>query len=183
MQLRRRNLNLPGMSVFEWIEAVMEVSNQHELEVFLISLSAIWYERNKLVWEGGDCNPSHMVVWALQFLEDYQRLHVRPKKKGRRLTTKWSCPPSGRLKINVDGAYKKEEGTGGLGVIVRDEQGRCVAALSRHVYHAQSALHVEAETLQAGLLIAICNQWTKIEVESDSAIIIQSLAKEEEDFV
>ncbi|KAL6223089.1 hypothetical protein ACLB2K_006479 [Fragaria x ananassa] len=159
----------------------MALLNQHEFEVFLVSLWAIWSERNKLVWEGGDCNPAHMAVWALQLLEEYQKIHVRQKKRGTRPRTKWSCPPSGRLKINVDGAFRKEERTGRVGVIARDGQGRCVAALSRHIPYAQSALHVEAEAVRAGLLIAFYHQWENIEVESDSAIMLQALTREEED--
>lgn len=55
------------------------------------------------------------------------------------------------------GEFSEEHDQGGIGVIVRGEEGegRCVAAFARPVPHAISAIHVEAEAFRAGLLIAI----------------------------
>lgn len=38
-------------------------------------------------------------------------------------------PPSGRLKINVDGSFLDKTARGGVGVVIRDADGECVAAL------------------------------------------------------
>ncbi|KAL6197001.1 hypothetical protein ACLB2K_032614 [Fragaria x ananassa] len=56
-----------------------------------------------------------------------------------------------------------------------------VLLLYLHIPYAQSAFYVEAEAVRAGLLIAIYHQWENIEVESDSAIMLQALTTEEED--
>ena len=53
----------------------------------------------------------------------------------------------------MDGGYCSTSGKGGVGVIARDSEGSCVAALSILIPFAQSALHSEAEALKAGLLI------------------------------
>lgn len=75
-----------------------------------------WTKRNNIVWNNGVFNPSHMVTGALRHLEEYQRCHPCPVKNSRRPLTRWECPPSGRLKINADGAYRADVNQGGLGV-------------------------------------------------------------------
>lgn len=62
-------------------------------------------------------------------------------------------PPRGRLKINFDGAYSSELKKGGIGVIVRDDTGKCLTALTRFFPYAASALHMEVEACRAGLLM------------------------------
>ncbi|XP_024164033.1 uncharacterized protein LOC112171021 [Rosa chinensis] len=153
---------------------------QH-LVIFIMLLLAIWCERNNLVWIEDDCNLFHMSTWALQLLEDYQKVHPKLVHKVNRPKTKWFCPPSGRLKLNIDGAYLADSGKGRIGVVVRDETGVCVAAFARHVPYALSALHMEVEAIRASLLIAIDQGWTAIEVESDCVIALNALTDEKND--
>ncbi|KAB2612729.1 hypothetical protein D8674_035045 [Pyrus ussuriensis x Pyrus communis] len=42
-----------------------------------------------------------------------------------------SCPPSSRIKVNVDGAWDKENNVGGVGVVFRDSEGKLLGAISR----------------------------------------------------
>lgn len=42
-------------------------------------------------------------------------------------------------------AFNMALGQGGIGVVVRNNAGQCVAALARHFPYASSALHMEAE--------------------------------------
>lgn len=45
------------------------------------------------------------------------------------------------LKINVDGAFKSEDGSSGIGVVVSDEFGECVAAMTHYFSHVNSAIY------------------------------------------
>ena len=67
-------------------------------------------------------------------------------------------------------------------MIVRNEEGRCIAAFARPVLHALSALHVEAEALRAGLLMAIHQGWSNVDLESDCVVLISALASNSLDF-
>ena len=71
---------------------------------------------------------------------------------------------------------------GGIGVVVRDNQGNCVAALARHLPLASSALHVELEACRAGLLFAIQQGWNQIELESDCMQLVTALSNSCEDW-
>ncbi|PRQ31856.1 putative ribonuclease H-like domain-containing protein [Rosa chinensis] len=121
-----------------------------------------------------------MIQWCSRQLEEYQRVNCRAGKQGKRPLTKWQNPPSGRLKININGAFRVNDGCGGIGVVVRDHEGKGIAAMARPFLHAHSALSMEAEACRAGLLLGIHQGWADIDIESDSTTLIAALKSEEE---
>ena len=44
-------------------------------------------------------------------------------------SSRWSPPPPGVFKVNVDGASSEQEGSSSVGVVIRDVNGQVVAAL------------------------------------------------------
>lgn len=113
-------------------------SEQNDL--FLMCLCIVWNERNNILWKQGSFNPSFMASWVVKHLEEFQRHLPKAVSSSKRSQSRWRFPPSGRLKLNVDGAYDAENQNGGIGVICRDDEGRCVAAFARPIQHAFSAL-------------------------------------------
>lgn len=107
-----------------------------------------------------------LFIFSSVGLEEYHSFHPSRTRNKRRPVRQWECPPSGRRKINIDGAYCSASGQRGVGVVVIDEDGRCIAAFARHLCHASSAPIMEVETCRAGLLIAIHQGWVEIEIES-----------------
>jgi hypothetical protein len=72
---------------------------------------------------------------------------------------------------------------GGIGVVVRNENGECIVALARHFPFSGSAFHMEAEACRAGLLIAIYFGWVDVEIESDCVVLISGLFSDKEDYL
>ncbi|XP_068312517.1 uncharacterized protein [Pyrus communis] len=62
-------------------------------------------------------------------------------------------PPSGRLKINFNGAWCRDSQVGGLGVVVRDDKGFFVAAACMNFQDILSPLQAEAMAERA------CSSW------------------------
>lgn len=71
---------------------------------------------------------------------------------------------------------------GGLGVMVRNEYGKCVAAFARHIPHASSAVQMEAEACRSGILIAVHQGWQDVDFECDCSMMITALASTSLDF-
>ena len=109
------------MSIVDWFWDMMGVLHGTRAELFLMSLWEIWTMRNNLVWRSDFFNPKAMVDRMVISLEDYKKYHVKGSKKKRKRKVKWVSPPSGRLKLNVDGSFSKENWVGGVGAIIRDE--------------------------------------------------------------
>ena len=168
-------------SVFCWVENMVELLHGGQLGVFFMSLWLIWLERNKVVWNDGSFNLMAMIDNLNGFMEEYRGCHVPSCAKVCRPFVKWCCPPSGRLKINVDGGFRKDVGIGGVGVVVRDENGTCKAALARTVQFAHSTYHVEAEALRVGLVLAVEQGWDEIVVESDCVMLVHVLTRDGDD--
>ncbi|MQL90470.1 hypothetical protein Taro_023060 [Colocasia esculenta] len=82
---------------------------------------------------------------------------------------KWLHPPPGRLKLNVDGAFKPAEGGAGGGGILRDHKGRCVLAFAGKYQNVTSALAAEALALSDGLTNCCNKGFMDVMVESTDA--------------
>lgn len=101
----------------------------------------------------------------------------RPKCKKQSVLAKWEKPPSGWMKLNVDGSYQ-ENNTGGIGAILRNSTGDVIFAVYGFVEQCQSALEAEILACKEGIRLAL--QWTllPIIIESDCAEAIQLILSE-----
>jgi hypothetical protein len=78
----------------------------------------------------------------------------------------WSKPPTGWVKLSVDGSFQCETGAAGCGMIFRDDEGRII--FSACCYMPRCAEAVEAELI-------MCREGLEIALErSDRPIIIES---------
>ncbi|KAK9929716.1 hypothetical protein M0R45_026803 [Rubus argutus] len=118
---------------------------------------------------------------APKLLEEYQRFHSPTEKNKQRPVSKWEAPPRGRLKINVDGAFRADLNAGGIGVIIRNDHGHCLAVLHRSINHASSAFQVEVEACRAGLLFALQKGLNDFILETDCAALTNALNSLEDD--
>ncbi|XP_024196188.1 uncharacterized protein LOC112199393 [Rosa chinensis] len=145
----------PATNFSEWVWTMMDELDSEKRCLFFMSLWTLWSERNKVVWQEAVFDPIFATKWMVKYLVDFQRCHCKPSVKKKRLPTKWECPPRGRLKINVDGAFRVVDGNGGIGVVARNDEGVGVAAIARPIVHAHSAFNMEVDASRAGLLLGI----------------------------
>ncbi|XP_062014260.1 uncharacterized protein LOC133730740 [Rosa rugosa] len=173
--------NVPGRRVEEWVLNVIDILHGGQRDLFFMVLWVIWTERNNAIWNGTSFNACNAAKWTVTLLDDYQKQHPAGFSKHARPKAKWQLPPTGRLKINVDGSYRPECGDGGIGVVVRDEVGNCIAAMARYYPHVLSAIHMEAEACRAGILLAIHQYWNAFDLESDCSLVVAALQLNVED--
>ena len=64
---------------------------------------------------------------------------------------RWSPSPIARYKVNVDGAVFSAQKFAGVEVMIRDSDGKVIAALSRKFNAPLGALEVEAKAFEVGL--------------------------------
>ncbi|MQL68861.1 hypothetical protein Taro_001149 [Colocasia esculenta] len=82
-------------------------------------------------------------------------------------------PPSGRLKLNVDGAFMMTSGRAGGGGILRDHEGNMCWAFAWTYHVLNSSLAAEAMALKDGLSICCSKGVTEVRVETDSLNLFQ----------
>ena len=89
----------------------------------------------------------------------------------------WKAPGEGWYKINCDGGFKKESDEAGIGVVVRNAEGKLVDGYSGTV-KADNVLVVEAKAVKRGVKLAIEKNYHKVIVEMDSKTVHDEIVKE-----
>lgn len=115
---------------------------------------SIWISRNEVRHGGTKKTGEAIVKWSSQYLAEYRSANCPLELPPRTQVVRWSPPPMARYKINVDGAVFKTQKSAGVVVLIWDEQGQVVAALSQKIDAPLGALEVEAKAVEAGLHFA-----------------------------
>jgi hypothetical protein len=86
----------------------------------------------------------------------------------------------GWVKLNANAYFRAANGDGGMGVIIRDDEGKVLLTTWRTLRNLASAEAVEAEACLEGVRLA--TQWIRqpLQVELDCQLLIEALNKEGE---
>ncbi|KAI5318096.1 hypothetical protein L3X38_037804 [Prunus dulcis] len=95
--------------------------------------------------------------------------------------TKWSPPPAGKYKLNVDTAFIPETGVGGIGAVVRNDKGEVMAAMTLPLASTTSSKHAEIMAFLFGMKFARDAGFSSILIESESQRVVNDVKKDEEE--
>ena len=84
-------------------------------------------------------------------------------------------PPLGSFKVNVDGALFSKTKQSGVGVMVRDEKGNVIAAMSRKLDFPLEVLETKAKALEIGVNFAKEVGLRDVVFKGDSQLIINAV--------
>ena len=90
-------------------------------------------------------------------------------------STIWKPLDPKRYKVNVDGAVFKHRKKAGIGVVIRDETGEVITALSKIVNASLGAVEIEAKAMEAGVSFARDVGIKEVVFKGDSLIICKAL--------
>ena len=90
----------------------------------------------------------------------------------------WIAPPPDYFKVNVDGASSIDgSGISGIGVLIRDDLGRVIAALCKALPVHYPAELTEFFALEHGVLLAQEMNISKVIFESDASSVISAVSQ------
>ncbi|XBH67571.1 hypothetical protein VPH35_095933 [Triticum aestivum] len=87
----------------------------------------------------------------------------------------WTKPPLGWTKLNVNGSFVDELGTGGAGMVLRSNSGEVIYSSCHYLRSCTSALEAELAACMEGINIARAWSTAPMIVETDCLMVVQML--------
>ncbi|KAF7810508.1 putative ribonuclease H protein [Senna tora] len=176
--LRFEDVGGNGISFIDWFQGQLRSLNNREVETYCILASKIWQRRNFVVH--GSAPYSLSRIW-----DDKQRM-IETLKEGDEAipiilnrtdspTTGWQAPSSWFVfKLNVDASLRLNE-RGRIGCVIRDNNGRCIATMTKKIQGVVDVVQLEALAVYEGMCLAKSLMCTDIQVEGDAKQVMDLL--------
>ncbi|KAL5805331.1 hypothetical protein ACOSQ3_032131 [Xanthoceras sorbifolium] len=170
------------ISCFDLILWVFVRAKRAEFEEFCMILWGVWSDRNTVIHSKSPRVSADLVSWSLSLLREFQgtqRVFGSPPQPPRQpCSSPWSPPPAGSLKLNTDAAVKPGFSVMGSGAVVRDSQGKVVAASAKPLLGFFPVELGELLALREGLLVAkelsLIIEWVELDAANAVARIFNS---------
>lgn len=114
--------------------------------------------------------------WKNLSSPSYTFITSGPNVKTDRSKIKWIPPEKGIFKINFDGCSRGNPGESGIGVCIRDYEGKIIELLAKKIPPGTNNT-AEALALLFGLRLALDMNLKDIHIEGDSNLVINSCLK------
>ena len=139
---------------------------------------SLWNNQNAVRHGYGEASRTALQIFEASrgFLSEFQTCCVLPHPPQPHDPSLWRPPPLGWYKVNVDGAVFKERGHCGIGVVVRNDKGQIMGALSKLLPYPLGALETEAKAAEIGMTFAWELGLREIILEGDSQTIMAAIA-------
>ena len=83
----------------------------------------------------------------------------------------WKCPPAGWFKVNVDAAIKIDQQIVGLGIVIRNSEGKLIATALKPSKQLDKVDYAKPEATKFGLEVAENAGCLPLIVEIDSQVV------------
>jgi len=119
---------------------------------FMAIVWNLWRNRNGVRHGEAPKSVENLIFEASQFVIANQALQDRPTPSKIPIPPQWTPPVSGIFKANVEEAVFKDHSSTSIGVVLQDDKGSVIGALSQRIYAPLGPLEVEAEAMEATML-------------------------------
>jgi ribonuclease HI len=152
---------------------------KEEFRVFVAISRKLWFRRNSMIHEGKFSHPNEVVREAMGAIDDLDRLH---KKEATHLVEcgpvspkTWTTPLENWIKINCDAALDKNRGVFGMGIVVRNSDGRLLAAKRVTRRGRVDPVVAEGMAFYYGVNLCKARGFQNVWLEGDSKLICDAL--------
>ncbi|KAJ9558242.1 hypothetical protein OSB04_012856 [Centaurea solstitialis] len=185
LQLETQRTIMDAMSFKDWFFKMIGVANDRDKEKIVAVLWSIWRERNQRVWRQISKPPSMVVACGLEAVDEWKRARMgrcHMQHQQRRATcNRWHPPPAPYLKCNCDAAVFADRCVMGSGMVLRDDEGRCIAYRMAQRHGIPEVKECESTTLYEALLWVRDMGHENVIFETDSQTVVTALTASEED--
>ena len=166
---------LPFRDFIDVVWKVWENQKEGELERLVCLAWCIWKNRNAVKFGGKGKEARSIVSEANALVEEFGLLPEVLIHSASPRTGTWTPPRDDWYKINVDGAVFKESSSCGIRIVIRNERGELMGAMSKKLEFPLGALEVEAKAFEEGLSLDGDLGLRQVVLEGDSKAITDAL--------
>ena len=181
MELEQIRIELESCPNAKWV--MIQILNKKENICIKICtlLWTWWLERNRAN-QGQQVRNLNQILHSWQFhLLDYKQHLKKEKGKKQKSEQIWSSPPKDFLKVNLDGAFRKENQLGGWGFIISNERGEKLVAGAGKLDNIADPLQAEAMAMYNAIWEAERMGCRKIILETDASNLKQAVCTKDYD--
>jgi ribonuclease HI len=168
---RMQKLSLAARDCLGMVQELMTKLEGENLQLALTVARFIWLRGNRFVFEELFTAPSQVARQAMESCEGFNEATV-----GSQISVvatspshaKWMLPPPGRLKVNWDASVNQQRRCMGMGVVVRDHNGRLKGAYSTVVPEITDPDVAEAMAAWQAAKFCVVQGFQNIIFEGDS---------------
>ncbi|XP_024156261.1 uncharacterized protein LOC112164272 [Rosa chinensis] len=167
-----------SLSWKEWFLDNALTLSTSSFDKLLILLWSLWTNRNEKLWRNRSRTSQGLVASSMAWYEEYLQANTpinTPTSGSKKVSKRWQAPTGETLKLNVDGAFLPNVPFGGTCGVLRNAQGRFLAAFSRWMNFVSSPLHAELLALKTGIELLQAIDVTNVVIESDCLMAVQAV--------
>ncbi|CAL1401347.1 unnamed protein product [Linum trigynum] len=157
------------------MEAALDQRNVNEVEEWCALLWYLWKERNAHLFNGAKLPEEEISMRAKLLLEDYKQNQQRKKEHSPQPVRQgWRKPADGETSVFTDAGILADGGAG-LGVVIRDSEGRFIMAAAKRILGRWEAEVAEAMAAEFGVQLGVQFRLPNVKVETDCLSIVHKL--------
>ncbi|KAL5546402.1 hypothetical protein UlMin_006089 [Ulmus minor] len=152
--------------------------NKEQIEVFMVQVWEMWNLRNDIIHGKQKTSTGNEMQQAEMMLVEYKRCRPLVHNSGHITVPrdiKWTVPPRGCFRLDVDAGFDEVTGDYTAGGIIRDDIGSLIDAASWPKIRLGSVGQAEVWAIKLGLKLAKDQGISNLHVYSDSLGEIQKL--------
>jgi ribonuclease HI len=183
---QRIGLWSPLMAVFDInvsfptnVFAILQHLDQQQKQIFSVTLWSIWKHRNNKVWNNITETTEAICARASSLLTSWRNAqnirHPTPQSPNTPTDLKWIKPSPGRFTCNVDASFSQARNRVGIGVCIRDDEGRFVLAKTEWMTPLLDVNLGEALGLLSAMYWVRDLQLGIVDFELDSKTVVDSI--------
>lgn len=166
-------------------------SEAHEVIIKIASvIGAIWFARNKKIWEGKVMTPEIAMEWSNKQIKEWREVQQKKLKVNSsqashvtEIRHRWKAPPTGILKMNVDASVFEGSPSFSLGLVLRDDRGAFIKGRTVCVNGVASVFEAETRGVLEALTWAAEEIHQAVIIETDSMLTTTALTKKGDNYL
>ncbi|CAL1407329.1 unnamed protein product [Linum trigynum] len=160
---------------YEWMETAMDQRTANEVEEWCVLLWYLWKESNAHLFNGAKLPEEEIPIHAKLLQEDYKQNQLRKKEHSPQPVRQgWRKPAVGETSVCTDAGILAD-GEAGLGVVIRDSEGRFIMAAAKRILGRWEAEVAEARAAEFGVQLAVQFRLPNVKLETDCLSIVHKL--------